>query len=246
MSISESKIVKRLIDVGKTIGEKELLFTDDPLVGPLAKDDPFAFLLAASVDRGMAAEKAWRLPLKIKSTLGHLDPTKIAVMTSDEMLAVLRRIDGKPRYLTDAAKTLVDVADHVVNRYEGDARNLWKNQRAQTIKQRMQALYGVGPGIASMVVILLDEAKEILLDASDYAGMDPKPDVNVQRVFARLGLCGRNPSEGEVIRTARRVHPEYPGILDGPAWHIGRSWCHSESPSCSDCPMADVCSKVFW
>lgn len=245
MTTSESEIVNRLMEVGQTIGEKELLFTDIPIVGDLLKEAPFAFLLAASVDRGMVAEAAWSLPAKIKSSLGHLDPGRIAEMTPDEMLAVLRKIDGKPRYLTDAARTLVEVAQQVVSHYDGHARNLWKDQRARTISKRMQSIYGVGPGIAAMVVILLDTAKEITFDAEDYAGMDPKPDVHLRRIFQRLGFCGRDPSESDVIEAARRVHPTYPGKLDGPAWHIGRTWCHAESPDCTECPMAGVCPKVI-
>ena len=131
----EQQIADRLIEIGDRIGGDELVFANDPMVGNLLRDAPFAFLLAVSIDRGMTAETAWRLPSKIKAVLGHLDPDKIAKMTSDEMLAVLRQIDGKPRYLTDAARTLVEVAEHVVNSYGGDARNLWRDQRADTIKR---------------------------------------------------------------------------------------------------------------
>ena len=44
---------------------------------------------------------------------------------------------------------------------------LWKDQRAETIKTRMQEIYGVGPGIAITVVILLDLLKEITLLSED-------------------------------------------------------------------------------
>ena len=96
-----------------------------------------------------------------------------------------------------------------------------------------------------MVVILLDTLTEIELLPEDYAGMDPKPNVHVQRVFQRLGLCGRNSAERDVIVAARRIHPAYPGKLDGPTWHIGRSWCHAEEPACAECPMDALCPKTL-
>lgn len=237
-------IVEKLIEIGTTVGPPELIFDNDPQVGGLIREDPFAFLLAASVDRGMVAETAWRLPTKLKAALGHLDPAKIAKLTPEEMQDVLRGIDGKPRYLTAAARTLVHVADAVVHEYDGDARNLWRDQSAASIKSRMERFYGVGPGIAAMVVILLDVLNEVTLDAEDYAGMDPKPDVHVKRVFARLGLCSSDPTEQDVIDAARRLHPSYPGKIDSPAWHIGRTWCHAQEPNCSECPMSEICPRL--
>lgn len=113
MKTSESEIVNRLIEIGRSISEKQQLSTAFPLVDHLKHDDPFAFLLAASVNPGMTAEAAAGLPAKIKSSLGHLDPARIAEMTPDEMLSMLGKIDRKPRYPTRAARTLVEVAQQV-------------------------------------------------------------------------------------------------------------------------------------
>lgn len=238
-------LVARLIEVGESIGADELIFVNDCRVGEILKDNPFAFLLAASVDRGMVAENAWRLPGRIKAVLGHLDPARIAGMSSDEMLATLGKIEGgRPRYLTAAAKTIVEVAEHVVHQYGGDAANLWSNQPAATIKRRLERIYGVGPGIAATVIILLDRLGILTLQPADYAQMDPKADVHVKRVFARLGFCGSDPSEQEAIMAARRLNPEYPGKLDSPAWHIGRTWCHADRPACNDCPMGKECPRL--
>ena len=239
----EALRVARLIEYGRNVGVEQLVFTNDSMVGNLVENDPFGFLLAASLDRGVPAEQAWRLPAKIRSVLGHLDPARIAQMTSAEVLAVLQQINGKPRYLTAACTTIIDVAQRVMAQYGGQARNLWHGQRAQIIKRRMEAIYGVGPGIASMVVNLLASLGEIQFDAVDYAGMDVKADVHVQRVFQRMGFCDRNTSERAAVEAARRLYPDYPGKLDAPAWHIGRKWCHAALPACTGCPIDDICPK---
>jgi len=239
-----ARLVERLLEVGEKIGGNELLFLNDCAVGDLLKSDPFAFMLAASIDRGMVAEMAWRLPGKLKSVLGHLDPARMALMAPDQMLEVLKSIDGRPRYLGDAARTLIEVARYVLENCGGNARKLWQKQPATTIKRELRGIYGIGPGIASMVVLLLHKMKEISLGPADLAGTDLKPDVNVRRLFQRLGFCMPDPSERDVLEAARRLNPSYPGQLDGPAWYIGRTWCHAQEPACASCPLADVCPRL--
>ena len=48
-----------------------------------------------------------------------------------------------------------------------------------------------------------------------------------------------------VIKTARKLNPEYPGILDNPGWVIGRGYCHPENPKCDKCPISNVCPKLL-
>ncbi|MHC4441368.1 MAG: hypothetical protein ACYTF1_00245 [Planctomycetota bacterium] len=242
---SQENIVKCLIEYGTTISANELVFKNDPLIGDLINTDPFAFLLAASIDRGMAAETAWRVPTKIKAIMGHLDPLIIAGLSTDDMLVILQQIDGKPRYLNDAARTIVEVARFVRDVCNGNAKNLWQGQNASNIKRRLRSIYGIGSGIASMVVNLLASLDKINLLPEDYVEMDVKPDVHVKRVFERTGLCQKDATEQQVVETAKHLHPSYPGILDAPAWHIGRNWCHSQGPMCSECPIGHFCSRRY-
>lgn len=234
--------VKALVDYARTIGANELVFTNDPLIGDLLRDDPYAFLLAVSVDRQMAAETAWRFPGRLRGVLGHLDPHRIAEMTEDEMHAAILRIDGKPRYPKPAAKTIVQGARRVRDHYDGDARKVWAGKRAWEINLRLQDFHGVGPGIAAMTLNLLASLGEINLDAEDYASIDVKPDVHVTRVFYRLGFIDRR-NEAEAVSAARKLNPSYPGKLDAPAWRVGRTWCHADEPDCQGCPLSSACVK---
>lgn len=240
---SAPQIVTRLFEIRDSLGPDDLIFTTNPLVGELLKTDPFAFLLAASVDRGMAAELAWELPAKLRNKIGHLDPARIARMNEAEVLDVLRSIEGRPRYLSAAARTIVDVASHVVERYGGDTRRIWTDRPVREIQRRLMDIYGVGRGIASMVLNLLIFLDEFHPSAEDYREIDVKPDRHVSRVFGRTGLCSLDPTEDEVIKCARRLLPSYPGKLDAPSWHVGRNWCHASSPDCSSCRLSDLCPK---
>jgi len=188
----ESAIVTRILQLSEKIGSAELMFTNDCSVGELLSDDPFAFLLAASIDRGMVAETAWRLPGKIRTSIGHLDPSRIASMSVEEMLNVLNKIDGRPRYLGAAAQTLIEVSKYVTDQCAGDARELWRNQSAKEISRRLTGIYGIGPGISAMVLNLLNRAGEITFSPEDLAGMDPKPDVHLRRVLRDLVYVSGN------------------------------------------------------
>jgi len=238
-------LLRALLDYGATLSAKDdLVFGNHPQIGDLLSDDPFAFLLAASLDRGMVAETAWQIPGKLRRVLGHLDPARIAVMSKEEVLAALHRISGKPRYLRDAPLTILGVARLVHNDLGGDARRLWRGQPPQAIRRRLEGIFGVGPGIAAMVVNLLSQLGEIEVRGEHYATMDVKPDVHVQRVFKRLGFCAGE-SEAETLDAARRLHTQYPGKLDAPAWHIGRTWCHAQHPQCASCPLGKPCPRLL-
>lgn len=238
-----TECVERLLAFRNVVGADELVFTGDPLIGDLLHDDPFAFLLAASLDRGMKAERASRLPAKIRDVLGHLDPARIAAMSEDEVLAMLKRIEGKPHYITDAARTIIQVARTVTADYAGNARNLWSGQTAAEIKSRLMEFHGVASGIASMVVNLLATLKENEFTPDDYVRMDVKPDSQLRRVFKRLGFCDPGATDRQVVDAARQLNPSYPGALDAPAWHIGRKWCHATQPDCPGCPLLAVCPQ---
>jgi endonuclease III len=242
-TLSESTIVQRLLAFGATLGADALVFACDSQVGDLLKDDPFAFLLAASIDRGMKAENAWRLPGRLRAVLGHLDPSKVAAMSEEDLCNALNSINGRPRYMHDAPKTIHEVAKSVAEEHGGDARRLWRGKGATEILARLMRFHGVGPGIAHMVINLLHRLGEIELSEDDYRVVDVKSDINVKRVFERAALVAPGSSHREVVAAARRLNPSYPGQLDAPAWRIGRTWCHAQGPSCGQCPLGEVCTK---
>ena len=181
---SESTIVQRLLAFGATLGADELVFACDSEVGNLLRDDPFGFLLAASVDRGMKAENAWRLPGRLRRELGHLDPSRIAAMSEENLHHTLNRITGRPRYMHDAPRTIREVAKSVADEFGGDARHLWRGRPAREIFDRLTHFHGVKKGIASMVLNLLHRLGEINLSPDDCEFVNVKVDLHVD--FSRF------------------------------------------------------------
>lgn len=73
--------------------------------------------------------------------------------------------------------------------------------------------------------------------------MDISPDIHIMRVMNRLGLLPdeRKDDRSLAMYRAREVNTEYPGILDGLFWSMGKNYCRPSNPVCRDCSLNDVC-----
>jgi endonuclease III len=213
-----------------------------PQAANLIKADPFAFLLAGVLDRGTKAEIIWTVPYYLKRALGHLDPYFFANASLQELRLIIRRLPAKPRYLNDAPRTVKGLSQIIMRKFDGKAERLWENRSSRAVKATLESIHGVGPGIASMIVLFLEDWFKVPFNDVDHRTMDVKPDVHVIRVFYRLGLIS-TPTSKAALHAARRLNASYPGALDAPAWTIGRKWCHSHNPNCGDCLMDNLCPK---
>jgi endonuclease-3 len=84
-------------------------------------------------------------------------------------------------------------------------------------------------------------ARAFKIPFADYYSIDVSADVHVRRVFRRLGLISEDAGPEEAVYAARALHPKFPGLMDSPAWEIGRNWCRPTAPHCADCYMRAVC-----
>lgn len=237
-------IRQALFDCSQNFESAVLLPTVIPEAAPLVTSDPYAFSLATCLDRGTKADIIWTIPYDIQQCLGHLDPHRIYQMSLDELADLFAHLPRRPRYINDAPRTLKELTRIVVEECGGDASNIWKGKRASEVKRTFMSIHGVGSGIASMAVLLIEAAFSIRFDDLDRKNMDIKPDVHTTRVLYRLGVS-QAMTEQSAVEAARRLNPEYPGAVDGPLWNIGRTWCHALAPKCSLCCMEPVCAKRF-
>jgi endonuclease III len=128
------------------------------------------------------------------------------------------------------------------NNYQDDASNIWKdNPRSVTLVRRFLEFDGIGVKIATMAANVL--ARDFKIPMKDYINIDVSPDVQVKRVFKRLGFISEDASNEELIYCARELNPIYPGIFDLPCWEIGRNLCRHNKPICEKCYLNDYCIK---
>jgi endonuclease III len=86
-------------------------------------------------------------------------------------------------------------------------------------------------------------ARDFKIPMKDRICIDISPDVQVKKVFIRLGLLPRGASNEQLIYLCRELNPEYPGVFDFSAWDIGRRWCRKENPDCKNCYLNEHCQK---
>ncbi len=235
------RVKEQLLGFGGTLTEGAT-FTGDAEADEFLRSDPFAFLVAASLDRGARAESVWKIPWLLAQRLGRLDPNRLGETASSDLEGILRALPRKPRFPNQAARTIISLARLVSDELNGDADKAWVGKPVASVLGFLQRVYGVGPGIAAMTVRILIDEGLYKPQHAELAQIDIKPDVHTTRVFYRCGLASSR-DERDCKYAARTLHPEFPAKLDWPAWEIGRSYCHETNPLCATCPLDNVCPK---
>jgi hypothetical protein len=105
-----------------------ITFTLDPAANALIRDDPFAFLLAVISDMGIRAERAWALPYLLRQRLGYLSPAEMAAHP-EAVRAAVQQEPKLHRFVNVVPAWLVEAAQIVISRYDGDAATLWSDIR---------------------------------------------------------------------------------------------------------------------
>lgn len=241
MTISYHAVTEALLAVGRQISPMDLFPALATEVAPFAIANPYAFALATCLDRQANANVIWGIPYDMHKLLGHLDPFLIRAMSLQELTQLVARLPRKPRYPNAAPRTIQDITAIVCDEFGGDASRIWRGKTAAKVKRTFLRVYGVGEGIANMAPLLLEKAYGF--EFIDRPQMDIKPDVHTKRVLYRLGVSAQE-TEAAAIATARRLNPSFPGGLDAPLWIIGNSYCHSQNPRCTVCPVTKVCARV--
>lgn len=222
--------------------EAELVFTPNSEADAFVKNNPLAFLFAVILDQGIKAEIAWEMSFQLRRILGNLDVYQIACLSQEKMRDVFNQLPKKPRYLPQAAERVRQAAIKVVRQYDGKAENLWNDKpRAGDLQSRFDDFKGIGQKKASMATRIL--GMDLQVPIRNWNELDVAVDEMIQRVFPRAGLSNTDGVQ-DIIDSARRLNPSFPGALDYPCWDIGRRWCKPQTPDCFSCYIDEACPKV--
>jgi endonuclease III len=224
---------------------KPIQFTDDETANALVNDienTPHAFFVACLMDTQIKAEKAWRVPLELKQRMGNFRFETLKAKSCEELEFLMSTPTCLHRYVANKSLYLYEAIQRIDAQYGGWAANLWEGGISSAeVVFRFLEFKGFGPKLSTMAANIL--AREFKVKFADYYSIDISADVHVKRVFKRLGIVPEKPSVDQVIYRARALYPEFPGLLDLSVFNIGRSWCHTRKPNCSDCPLTAWCEK---
>jgi endonuclease III len=209
---------------------------------------PHAFLLACLMDSGVDADVAWSIPYKIYEKVGSFDIWDLYKINEHDYSSMFNGEKKFHRYPIIKAKVFYDAIHKIVETkfIDGDASRIWSGKPSSKIViPRFMDFNGCGFKIANMGLNLL--YRYFGVEFSDYSHIDIAPDVHTMRVFQRLGLtpyCADTEiSKIYTIVKARELNPEFPGIVDGLVWEVGREYCSASNPKCSMCKFNNFCKK---
>ena len=199
------------------------------------------FLLGASLDRQYEAAEIWKNTDELAEYLGHPEDLWQVIndMPQNEWSELWDTYCINPRLRNFGNQAVKCNASILINKYDGDARNIWMNQEDKCeIKRRLQELRGMGPALSDMILGALQDTGQI-----SVLGLDVKTDTHVRNVVGRV-FYGESCSVEEVKKITKEMYPDNPWSLDRPLYLLGKEICHADNPNCEECYLADLC-KFF-
>jgi len=124
------------------VTDDRLYFTDWDEANELIARDPMALLIGFALDQQVPVQKAFSGPLVLRERLGSLDAAAVA---SADLDALFRERPAIHRFPGAMATRVHDLAQHVLERYDGDAARVWTEAAdADELRANIAALPGFG------------------------------------------------------------------------------------------------------
>lgn len=205
----KQKVVDKIIEYYEQVLKKnQAKFCPNEEADRLVRENPVAFVFVVIMDQGAQAERMWEIPYYLKQIMGHLDVNKIAIMSDEDLYVVFERLPKKPRYWKTAARRIRNASQQIVDRYDGNAENIWNdNPKAGDLQSRFDNFDGIGQKKASMATRIL--GMDLNKPIRSWSEIDVSVDEMIMRVFPRAGLS-RTKNVQEIVDSARRLNPSFP------------------------------------
>ena len=247
--MSHDSLIEILVTRGNELLQRPYepnVFTGNKEADALLNDissHPHAFVLACVMDRQIKAERAWLIPYHIRTEIGSFEFEQLMTLSPSYLVSLFQK-KSLHRFNETMALLFYDAIKLISNKYDGNASLIWADKpRSASIVRRFLEFKGIGVKIATMAANIL--SRDFKIPMQDRICIDISPDVQVKRVFIRLGFIHSQATNDQLIFAAREFHPEYPGIFDLSAWEIGRQWCRPKKPDCASCYLDGICPKCF-
>ena len=128
----------------------------DDTADQLLSTDPFALMVGMLLDQQYGMEHAFRGPAKIVDKLGTLDPGTIAAQDPEKFADLCSTPPAIHRYARSMAGRVQQLAQVVVDDYDGDAARIWTTSGStRELLQRLKGLPGFGDQKARIFAALL-------------------------------------------------------------------------------------------
>ncbi len=119
-----------------------LHFTDSDEANELIASDPMALLIGFALDQQVTVGQAFIGPLRLSERIGSLEP---ATLAAADLEPAFRQKPAIHRFPAKMAERVRALAEHVRDRYGGDAARVWTDASdAQRLRANLSELPGFG------------------------------------------------------------------------------------------------------
>lgn len=212
-----------------------------------------SFLVGIMFDQNIDYKQAWKSGNLICESLGEPFWENIKNMETRRLRGFLKYGNGGKalhKYYRKYTNKLKEAADLMLEKkYRGDPRKIWNNTKdIEKVRNKLEEIPMIGPALAKYAILCLVRDYGLIGGKKSLRNIGVKPDIHLVRVFKRSGLVENNATHKDIDDITKILAADFPGILDPPAWKIGREWCRPRKALCDanpSCPINDVCPKIF-
>ncbi|HXP54115.1 MAG TPA: HhH-GPD-type base excision DNA repair protein [Streptosporangiaceae bacterium] len=129
----------------------------EPAANELLSTDPLALLIGMLLDQQVPLERAFSAPYDLTRRLGHQPAAdELASYDPEALAAVFAERPALHRYPKSMAARVQQLAQLIVDRYDGDAGRVWQDASdGAELRKRVAELPGFGAQKAQIFVALL-------------------------------------------------------------------------------------------
>jgi uncharacterized HhH-GPD family protein len=136
--------------------------TGDDDADRLLATNGLALLIGMLLDQQVPMAWAFRGPSTLRGRLGHLDPSRIAAMTPEDLVEVCCAKPAIHRYPAVMARRIHALCEAVVEEYGGTAERIWTEaEGGSDLSARLRALPGFGEEKTMIFIALLAKRFDI-------------------------------------------------------------------------------------
>lgn len=230
-----SKVKRILLNRGKTKFLWDWLYNDNnELIKKLSKKNANKFIFGCIIDYQLKSTRQWAYARRfVEKELG--DPEDLWKKISIFSWRKLRKKYPWLHRFPQAYMRICRISNDIKNNYNGDARNIWKNQSPIEVLKRFNKIK-LGSQLSRMALGALIDTRHV----KGYG--DVKADLHVRRVLGRV-FSDSILSEEEATKITRCMFPRNPWKIDSTLFIQGRDVCKSK-PICEKCYLSKEC-KYF-
>lgn len=204
---------------------------------PASKKEANKFILGGILDYQIPASVAWENARRLaEDILGDPDNIWQSIIENSKTKWNAKWKEYSLHRFPKAHERVWRIGEEIVNKYNGDVRNIWKGQSPPIVLDRLNKIK-VGEQISRMIVGALCDTEQI------QGSGDVKVDIHVRRVLGRI-LRGEGYTIKEasiVLEKTREMYPENPWMLDKPLYALGTTICPASNPNCNSCYLKKEC-----